>query len=312
MFARRKHKWVSLMLIINQFPHRQTGFGLVELMIGLLVGMIVVAAAGSILTTTLTSSNDNIKMARLDQELRQVMTMVSRDLRRASTWDGAVDVSRVSLSDPLTLSGNSGTVTLTSSKGNLDLIGTKAEGGMLVYYDGTNLHTGVVGTFTAGGESYSVVLTGTWPTETAGLDGVQQGSWSILGPQPSITENGNCMTFAYDINASGTITTADPNEQFGYRYDATDKAVKLKTSGTTATSCAATTFTGWENITDPGTTVITDFTITNNSPATILSYGFNVGVREYTIKITGNLKSDTSVVRTLNETIRVRNDELGI
>jgi len=308
------------MLIINQFPHRQTGFGLVELMIGLLVGMIVVAAAGSILTTTLTSSNDSIKMARLDQELRQVMTMVSRDLRRASAWDGAVDVARVSLSDPLTLSGNSGTVTLTSSKGNLDLVGTKAERGMLVYYDGTNLHKGKItaGSYNAGGESYSVVLTGTWPTETAALDGVQQGSWSILGPQPSITENGNCMLFAYDTNASGTITpdgtTAEPNEKFGYRYDATDKAVKIKTSGT-ATDCAATTFTGWENLTDPDTTVIsdnTDFTITNNPSATIPSYGFNVGVREYTIKITGKLKSDTSVERTLTETIRVRNDELGI
>ena len=280
-------------------------------MIGLLVGMIVVAAAGSILTTTLTSSNDNIKMARLDQELRQVMTMVSRDLRRASAWDGAVDVARVSLSDPLTLSGNSGTVTLTSSKGNLDLIGTKAEGGTLVYYDGTTLYKGTIGTYTAGGESYSVVLTGTWPAATAALDGVQQASWSILGPKPSITKVGNCMLFAYDTNASGTITT-DPNELFGYRHDATGKVVKIKNSGTTATDCAATTYDGWENLTDPDTTQITIFTIADNLLATIPSYGFNVGVRAYTIKITGNLKSDTSVERTLNETIRVRNDELGI
>lgn len=300
------------MLIINQFPRRQTGFGLVELMIGLLVGMVVVAAAGSILTTTLTSSNDNIKMARLDQELRQVMTMVSRDLRRASAWDGAVDVTRVSLSDPLTLSGNSGTVTLTSSKGNLDLIGTKAKGGTLVYYDGTTLYKGTVGDFTASGESYSVALTGTWPTATATLDGVQQGSWSILGPEPSITVSGNCMIFAYDTNADGTITTANPNEQFGYRYDATDKAVKIKTSGAVGTTdCAATTFTGWENMTDPDTADITAFTITDNPTATISSYGFNVGVREYTIMIKGNLKADTSVKRTLTESIRVRNDELG-
>ena len=312
MFARRKHQWVSnIMLIINQFPHRQTGFGLVELMIGLLVGMIVVAAAGSILTTTLTSSNDSIRMARLDQELRQVMTMVSRDLRRASAWDGAVDVTRVSLSDPLTLSGNSGTVTLTSSKGNLELIGLKGEGGTLVYYDGTTLYKGTIGSYTASGESYSVVLTGTWPTTTASLDGIQQGSWSIIGPEPSITRSGDCLTFAYDIDASGTITTANPNEQFGYRYDATDDAVKIKISGTTATSCTATTFTGWENMTDTDTVDITEFTITNNSPDTIPSYGFNIGVREYTIEIKGNLRVDANVKRTLKETIRVRNDELG-
>src|SRR4030065_2576568 len=95
--------------MLNTRTKAQYGFGLVELMIGLAVAMIVVAAAMGLMTTTLSNSNDNIKMARLDQELRQVMTMLSRDLRRATSWDASVDVARVSLLTFLTLSDTSGT-----------------------------------------------------------------------------------------------------------------------------------------------------------------------------------------------------------
>lgn len=299
-------------LITPRWMHRQTGLGLVELMIGLLIGMVVVAAATSILTTTLTSSNDSIKMARLDQELRQVMTMVSRDLRRATAWDGAIDVARISLSDSLTLDGVSGAVKVTSSKGNLDVLGEKAKTGTLVFYDGTTLFTGAITNYTSSGEFYDVTLTTAWPASTALLNGVPQGAWTILGPEPSITKSGDCVLFAYDTDANGVITktSPNPNEYFGYRHidTSSEKVVKIKTTYTA--DCSSSTA-GWENITDESTIAITEFTITDNSPATVSNYGFNVGVREYTIKIKGNLKADTSVERTLEETIRVRNDKLG-
>ena len=297
-------------LILKASRSVQSGFGLVELMIGLLVGMIVVGAATSILTTTLTSSNDNIKMARLDQELRQVMTMVSRDLRRATAWDGAMDVARISLADPLTLSANSGTVQVTSSKGNLDSIGDKANGGKLVFYDGTTLYTGAISTYTAVGEILNVTITTAWPASTAVLDGVSKGSWTILGPQPSITQSGNCMLFAYDTNANGVISPTGPMEFFGYRHISTtsEKVVKIKEENDA--DCSSSTD-GWYNLTDEDTVEIVDFIITDNSPDPVTNYGFNVGVREYKILIKGRLKSDTSVERTLTETIRVRNDKLG-
>lgn len=291
---------------------RQYGLGLVELMIGLTIGLIVVAAAMSMLTVTLSSSNATIKMARLDQDLRQAMTMVSRDLRRATLWDGAVDVSRVSLSDPLQLSAVSGNVEVTSSKGNLETIGTKAVGGKLVYYDGTTLYKGTISSYAA--ETYTVAITTAWPTSTITLDGVSQGSWTVLGPQPSITKTGDCILFAYDINANGVYTTANPsstpNEFFGYRHinESTEKSIRIKTASTG--DCSAST-TGWTSLTDPEVVDVTSFTITDNSPATVSANSFNVGVREYTITITGQLKADTNVVRTLKETIRVRNDELG-
>lgn len=287
-------------------PHtrRQLGFGLVELMIGLAVGMIVVAAAMSLLTTTMQSSNDNIKMGRLDQELRQVMTMLSRDLRRATIWDPAVDVARVRLADPLTLSGNSGNVTVTSSGGNLDEIGAKAVGGTLVYKNGTTVYQGSITAYSSG--SYSVTLTGTWPSSVAVSDGVPASTWNILRPESALVDSASCILFAYDTDASGTYGTG---ERFGYRYDATDDAVEVRTSAVSTDTC--TSGGTWENLTDDNTVEITEFIVTDNSPDPLASSGFAIEVREFTIKVTGQLKADTDVVRTLQETIRVRNDRLS-
>ncbi len=216
---------------------RQFGFGLVELMIGLLVGMIVVAAALSLLSTTMASSNDSIKMLRLDQELRQVMTMLTRDLRRATIWDPAVDVTRVSLAHPLTLSLASGNWTVTSSSGNLDFIGAKAIGGTLVYKKDTTVYRGSIIGYSGGSYSVTPMPATTWPDTLVGVDGVPASSWSILRPEEStITTNppdGTCILFAYDTDANGIYTKpseSTPNEFFGYRYDIPAKSVETRKS----------------------------------------------------------------------------------
>jgi type II secretory pathway component PulJ len=295
---------------MKQYASRQAGFGLVELMIGILVGMIVVAAATSMLSTTMASSNDNIKMTRLDQEMRQVMTMLSRDLKRATLWDPAADVFRVSASSPLTLSAVSGNVTVTSSSGNLDAIGAKAVGGILIHKVGSTIYRGTITGFSGGG--FNVTISTAWPAKAITADGVPAGSWNILRPEAAITTDavagtpGVCVLITYDTDASGTYGNS---ERFGYRYDATDDAVEIRTSAASGDTC--TSGGSWENLTDDNTVRITAFSVTDNSPATVVSSGFNVNVREYTISITGNLKTDTSVVRTLQETIRVRNDQLS-
>lgn len=298
------------MFIMNRRA-RQAGFGLVEMMIGILVGLIVVAAATSMLSTTMASSNDNIKMTRLDQEMRQVMTMLSRDLKRATLWDPAADVFRVSATSPLTLSAVSGNVTVTSTSGNLGDVGDKAVGGTLIHKVGSTIYRGTITAF--GGGAYSVTITGTdWPAKAITTDGVPAGGWNILRPESAITTDavagtpGVCLLITYDTDASGTYGNS---ERFGYRYDATDEAVEIRTSAASGDTC--TTGGSWENLTDDNTVQITAFSVTDNSPATVVSSGFNVNVREYTISITGNLKTDTSVERTLQETIRVRNDQLS-
>ncbi|MDT3705245.1 MAG: prepilin-type N-terminal cleavage/methylation domain-containing protein [Thiobacillus sp.] len=303
-------------MFLNPRIGRQSGFGLVELMIGLLVGMIVVGAAVSLLSTTMASSNDSIKMTRLDQELRQTMTMLTRDLRRATVWDPASDVLRVSMSDPLALSGNTGNVTVISTGGNLYKIGAKAIGGTLIYtvreIGVTTVYRGTVTDYSPSNNgTYSVTLTGTWPADVT-KKGITAGNWNILRPESVITTDavpgtpGVCVLIVYDTDVNGIY---EDGERFGYRYDAADKAVEIRTSAASTHTC--TLGGSWENLTDENTVEILDFSVTDNSPASFASGGLTVDLREFTISIKGRLKSDHSVERTLQETVRVRNDRLS-
>lgn len=68
---------------------KQAGVSLVEMMIGMVVALIVLAGVGNIYVTTIVSSAESTAMARLNQEMRAVMGIMSSDLRRAGYWSGA-------------------------------------------------------------------------------------------------------------------------------------------------------------------------------------------------------------------------------
>lgn len=298
----------------------QRGFGIPELLIGIAVGMIIVGAAVQMLFTTLQNSNDNIKMARLDQDLRQTMQMVSRDLRRASAWDPMVDVARVAMQAPLLLSSNTGSVSVTSSTiGALASIGSNAVGSTLIHVDSDgNVWQGAITAYNSG--TYTVTLTGTWPdtvdednlSTNAVSDGISAGSWTILRPQASVTiadatgdGTTDCALFTYDLDLDGAFGSS---EYLGYRYDDDNLAVETRYSGASGNTC--TTGGSWEDITDPNVVQVTSFSIADASPADVSSSGMYLGVRQYTITISGRLAADTSVIRTMQETIRVRNDNI--
>lgn len=289
---------------------RQKGFGIAELLVGIAVGMIIVAAAVQMLFTTLRNSNDNIKMARLEQDLRQTMQMVTRDLRRASSWDPTVDVARIALSAPLTLSGNTAgsSVSVTSSTGGaLDTIGDRARGGTLIHVDSAGtVYEGTITNYNSG--TYTVTLGGTnWPATVTATDGIAKGSWNILRPESALTVSGTCLLFGYDFHDDDD--DAYTFSRYGYRYDGTDKAVEIRKSD--SATCTSTGSNDWENLTDQNVVEITAFSVTDNSPASVTGSGLTVSIREYTVSVTGRLKADTSVVRTFQETIRVRNDRLS-
>jgi len=61
----------------------QQGLTLIELMIGLLVGSIITAGAISVFNNTLKSNSDNLNLARINQDLRGMMDIMVRDIRRA-------------------------------------------------------------------------------------------------------------------------------------------------------------------------------------------------------------------------------------
>jgi len=72
----------------KDIPHahdlqKNRGVTLIEMLVGLLVGLVVVAAAGSIYISTFRGQTNNTKLVRLNQDLRAMMDIMARDIRRA-------------------------------------------------------------------------------------------------------------------------------------------------------------------------------------------------------------------------------------
>lgn len=61
----------------------QSGVTLIELMIAILIGLIMTAAAITLYVNYLKNTSDNVSLMRLNQDLRSVMDVIVRDVRRA-------------------------------------------------------------------------------------------------------------------------------------------------------------------------------------------------------------------------------------
>lgn len=65
---------------------RQRGLSIVELLVGVAVGLIVVAAATMMVSTQLADNRRLLLETQLQQDMRATADLVSRDLRRAGFW----------------------------------------------------------------------------------------------------------------------------------------------------------------------------------------------------------------------------------
>src|SRR5687768_8850758 len=102
-------------------PHpgfRQLGLTLIELMISITLGLFVLSGLVYLTSSTINSNTQQLKTTRLNQELRALMHLVTRDMRRAGAMKYATDVIGFSINHSLTLSAisrNGITVTASSS-----------------------------------------------------------------------------------------------------------------------------------------------------------------------------------------------------
>ncbi|MDG4868259.1 prepilin-type N-terminal cleavage/methylation domain-containing protein [Guyparkeria sp. 1SP6A2] len=85
--------------------HRQQGMTLVELLIGLTIGLLVLAVVGTAFINILRSSNDTLSSIKLSQEVRGLMGFMTSDIRRAGYWENAATASidsTIAYDNPLT------------------------------------------------------------------------------------------------------------------------------------------------------------------------------------------------------------------
>lgn len=210
----------------------QSGFTLIELMIGLLIGLIVLSGATYIFVITVKSSRDVMYSARLNQELAAAVSIISGDIRRAGGWRQ--------------VAGNSS-------------------------------------------------------------------PYSDIGMDFKVVSGADCVLYNYDEDNDSAIAS---DEYRGIKLDS--GVLKFKTSGSDMSDCT----TGqWDPITDDNFMTITDATFVDQSVCTVITSTTSsavcpaaVGtdevrsVRELAFSISAEVKNDTSWKKTVQESVRIRND----
>lgn len=70
-------------MLRRKLPKRQQGLLLIEMMVGMVIGLLIVAAAGTTYIISSRSGRDNINSTRLNVELRGAMDVMADEIRRA-------------------------------------------------------------------------------------------------------------------------------------------------------------------------------------------------------------------------------------
>lgn len=78
------------MLSVIRSRRSQAGLSLTEFMVGIAVGLFVVAGAIAMLVSNLNNSRRLLVEARVNQDLRAAADVVAREVRRAGFWENAI------------------------------------------------------------------------------------------------------------------------------------------------------------------------------------------------------------------------------
>jgi type IV pilus assembly protein PilW len=188
---------MSAITMKSHSSRQQTGFSLVELMIGMAIGLIIVAAAATVYVTTVRGGADTLRSAKLNIELRGAMDIMVAEIRRAGyLWfDADTDLS---------------TNPFMQANTNLTLVGSDC---LLFAYDanGNNVaDTSDQFGFKKNGSKVSMRLGGTAPSTSAGCSATGD-SWESITDDNSIIVD--TLTFAVTYQCLNSKTGAGSANQ---------------------------------------------------------------------------------------------------
>lgn len=129
-------------------------------------------------------------------------------------------------------------------------------------------------------------------------------------------DDDDCILYSFDSDIGGASSidgTQETAEQHGVRYNADELTVEYKDGSGSGCDLDA----DWEPMTDPELVEVTALTFGDVDgdgafPCVEITGGSAVILREIQITMTGRLADDAEVQRTLQDTVRVRNDEVNI
>lgn len=218
----------------------QRGLSIIELMIGITISLFILAGATMVVSSQLADNRKLLLEVQMQQDMRAVLDLVARDLRRAAYWGKADE--------------------------------------------------------------------NVWPAGTAPL---------VTNPYSSMSTTSTALSYtrSLDETRSGTLqwrtaenNVANSDEQGGFRFNGAQERIE--------TLIAAD---NWQSVTDENVMKVTQFQVTMTSnpvpapcgadcPLSASGTPLQLCVRSITLTITAKSAHDPRVVRSVQSTIRLRND----
>lgn len=283
-----------------------------ELLVGMVVGLLVMGAVISVYIAVLGSSGTVIKGSRLNQEMGAIMMIMANDIRRAGYW-GTAAFTQAS-ANPF-----SQVVVAADAADREDTSALRVHnnGGAGTAYDDV---------------TYDVLITGQGKVDGASI--------------------GSCIVYSYDdldSDNSGTVTAGETgdgvlenDEKYGFRWDGTAADPLLMRTSNTAGGTNTCTGGNWEPVTEPSEIEITalsfdisDSRCINASEPDEEEDGGNAAVlddppeldcydvlpdtddrtvesRQVVITLSAQLADDSEVNATMTQSVEVRNNQVWV
>lgn len=252
---------------------RQRGLSIVELMVGITVGLIVLLGASGMYLGASRSGQDSVRANRLNQDLRAVMDIMVSDIRRAGFFGNAAGG---------TVNPFTGTATNISVKAGLDCI--------LYTYDAT-WNGSVPGTINPGVDFAGFRLSG--------------GAVQVLNSTTLNDTGAACADQAWE-----NLTDPSVLEVTALRFDYADSKCIVFDPQTYRPTVPAT-YGDWSVPSDntAGNTHACDTAMPAPFPSGFVPAAGNsrAEARQVRIRITARHTADATLVRGLEETVQVRN-----
>lgn len=256
--------------------HKQRGLSLVELMVGMVAGLIVVGGVTSVYLTTIVSSADTLKQSKLNQEMTTLMSVIAADVRRAGIW-GTDEIDYGAPQDNPFAQFNDTALEVFGDKDDVDDAGVRGNGNCIVYTydvdttDGSNVASTDLRGFRLNNNAVEMRQNG--DTSDAGnLCNDADDTWLPVTDSNVIT----ITALDFSLANSGCLNTREPDG--------------INNDGDAAT-----------NEPDEADCYRTDYVSTAAGNIT-------VETRQVDISITASLVSDTTVSLSMGQSVRVRND----
>lgn len=252
---------------------QQKGMTLIELMIGLLVGAIISAGAISAFNNSLKSSTDNMNLTRLNQDLRTMMDIMVRDIRRA----GFVT------SDPALNDDDGDTINDFLMNNPFAAVAVEDGNTCFVYMYNRNYDS----------EDH---------TTDPLVDDTERLGFKLVGTELKMRNSSS--TLPCSAGGSGWQSLTDPAVEISaLQFQLTSTSIDLTSMITdTDTDGVPDGDANNNGICDAGEACNTCTINGSPDPACITS-------RVVTISLTGRLSADNTVTQTITEQVRIRNDE---